>query len=98
MIVTGRTVDAAEAERMGIVSRLFAPEDLDAGVLELATSIAGYTSYGLRNTKEVMWHNLDTNNMAAAIALENRNQDLANKDEEVRAYMRAYAARQAGRR
>jgi enoyl-CoA hydratase len=39
-----------------------------------------------------MWHNLDTNNMAAAIAMENRNQDLANKSEEVRAYVRAYAA------
>ena len=39
-----------------------------------------------------MWHNLDTNSMAAAIALENRNQDLANKHEEVRTYMREYAA------
>jgi enoyl-CoA hydratase len=40
-----------------------------------------------------MWHNLDTNNMAAAIALENRNQDLANQNDEVRAYMQGYAAR-----
>ncbi len=33
-----------------------------------------------------------TNSMAAAIALENRNQDLANKTDEVRDYMQAYAA------
>ena len=39
-----------------------------------------------------MWHNLDTNSMAAAIALENRNQDLANKQDEVVTYMREYAA------
>jgi enoyl-CoA hydratase len=98
MIVTGRAVPADEAERMGIVSRVVPDEALWEEAVALATTVAGYTTFGLRNTKEVMWHNLDTDNMAAAIALENRNQDLANKDEEVRAYMRAYAARQAGRR
>ncbi|HEY6623729.1 MAG TPA: enoyl-CoA hydratase-related protein [Acidimicrobiales bacterium] len=92
LIVTGRTVDAAEAERMGIVSRVVSDEDLFAEALSMASGIAGYTTHGLRNTKEVMWHNLDTNNMAAAIALENRNQDLANQSEEVRSFMRAYMA------
>ena len=90
MIVTGRTVDAAEAARIGLVSRVVPDADLWDEALAVATTVAGYTTFGLRNTKEVMWHNLDTNNMAAAIALENRNQDLANKDDEVRAYMRAY--------
>src|SRR3954466_10144325 len=56
MIVTGRTVDAVEAERMGIVSRVVGDDALDGEMLELAATIAGYTSYGLRNTKEVMWH------------------------------------------
>lgn len=92
MIVTGRTVDALEAERMGIVSRVVEDDQLGDEVLALAAGVATFTSFGLRNTKEVMWHNLDTNNMAAAIALENRNQDLANKSDEVRAHMRAYAA------
>ena len=92
LIVTGRTVDAAEAEHMGIVSRVVNDEELWAEALSMASGIAGYTSHGLRNTKEVMWHNLDTNNMAAAIALENRNQDLANHSEEVRSFMRSYMA------
>ena len=92
MIVTGRTVDAVEAERMGIVSRVVPDDDLWAESLSLASGVAGYTAHGLRNTKEVMWHNLDTNNMSAAIALENRNQDLANQNEEVRSFMRAYMA------
>jgi enoyl-CoA hydratase len=90
--VNGRTVDAPEAERMGIVSRVVPDEDLWTEALALASGIASYTAHGLRNTKEVMWHNLDTNNMAAAIALENRNQDVANHNEEVRAFMRAYMA------
>jgi len=92
MILTGRTVDAVEAERIGIVSRVVPDDDLWAETLSLASGVAGYTAHGLRNTKEVMWHNLDTNNMAAAIALENRNQDLANQNEEVRSFMQAYMA------
>jgi enoyl-CoA hydratase len=95
MIVTGRTVAADEAGQMGLVSRVVPDDQLWDEALALATTIAGYTTFGLRNTKEVIWHNLDTNNMAAAIALENRNQDLANRSDEVRAYMRSYAARRA---
>src|SRR4051794_33637325 len=90
LIVTGRTVDAAEAERMGIVSRVVSDDALLDEALSIATTVAGYTSYGLRNTKEVMWHNLDTNNMAAAIALENRNQELGGHTPEVREYMASY--------
>ncbi|HZQ56536.1 MAG TPA: enoyl-CoA hydratase-related protein [Acidimicrobiales bacterium] len=97
MIVTGRAVAADEAERMGIVSRVVPDEALWDEAMGIASTVAGYTTFGLRNTKEVMWHNLDTNSMAAAIALENRNQDLANTQEEVRSYMRAYAARRTGR-
>ena len=97
MILTGRTVESDEAERMGLVSRVVPDEALWDEALAIATTVSGYTRFGLRNTKEVMWHNLDTNNMGAAIALENRNQDLANKTEEVTTHMRAYAApRRAG--
>ena len=90
MIVTGRTVHAEEAERMGIVSRVLADDVFWDETLALAQQIAGYTKYGLRNTKEVMWHNLDTNNMAACIALENRNQELGGHSTEVREFMDAY--------
>lgn len=90
MIVTGRTVDATEAERMGIVSRVVPDDALTGEMLDLAGAIAGYTSYGLRNTKEVMWHNLDTPNMAACIALENRNQELGGHAPEVQEFMGSY--------
>ena len=96
LIVTGRTVDAGEAERMGIVSRVVADDALSDEVLGVAETVAGYTSYGLRNTKEVMWHNLDTNNMGAAIALENRNQELGVHSAEVQEFMRAYRGRTVG--
>jgi enoyl-CoA hydratase len=92
LIVTGRTVDAEEAERMGIVSRVVADDALMDEAMAIASTVAGYTSYGLRNTKEVMWHNLDTNNMAAAIALENRNQELGGQTQEVKDFMSNYMA------
>jgi enoyl-CoA hydratase len=64
--------------------------------IALASQIAGYTAVGLRMTKEVMWANLDAPNMAAAIALENRNQTIAGRDPEVQAYMDAYMALRRG--
>ena len=53
-------------------------------------SVAGYTSVGLRMTKEAMWANLDATDLMSCLALENRNQDLAGQSEEVRAYMGRY--------
>jgi enoyl-CoA hydratase len=93
MIVTGRVVDATEAERMGLVSRVVLDDELAGAALDLASSVAGYTSFGLRRTKEVMWHNLDASSLAAAIAMENRNQELGAQDPEVLAFMQEYGSR-----
>lgn len=91
LIVTGRSIDVDEAERMGFVGRVVDDADLVAEALATATSVAAHTSFGLRRTKEVMWHNLDAASPAAAIALENRNQELAAQHPEVAEHLRAYA-------
>jgi enoyl-CoA hydratase len=96
LIVTGRTVDAAEAERLGLVSRVVADDALLEEAIGLASTIASYTAVGLQMTKEVMWANLDAPNMVAAIALENRNQKLAGSTAEVQSYMDAYRAPRKG--
>jgi enoyl-CoA hydratase len=93
MMLTGRTIDAFEAERIGLVSRVVPDDRLWAEATGLVDSIARYTTFGLRNTKEVMWLNLDVDSLPAAIALENRNQELAVSDDEVRTYMGEYARR-----
>jgi enoyl-CoA hydratase len=96
LIVTGRTVDADTAEHLGIVSQVFDDDGFLDAALEMAGGIAAYTGIGLRMTKEVMWANLDTPSMAACIALENRNQEIAGKSSEVQEFMRTYSGRVTG--
>jgi len=91
LMVTGRTIDAAEADHLGLVSRIFPDDGFEAAALEVAETVAGYTSYGLRATKEVMWANLDAPSLAAGLALENRNQEMGAAHPEVQAYMAEYA-------
>jgi enoyl-CoA hydratase len=93
MIISGRVVDASEAERIGLVSRIVDDDALHNEALKLAEAIAGYTTFGLRRTKEVLWHNLDAQSLGAALAMENRNQELAVHEPEVLEYMRAYGER-----
>ena len=93
MIVTGRKIDAEQAERWGLVTQLLDDDGFADAAFDVARGIAAYTSVGLRWTKEAMWHNIDTNDMAACIALENRNQMMAGATDEVREYMAAYATR-----
>lgn len=54
---TGRLLDAAEAERLGLVNRVIHTSDanaIDAAVRELATTIARNAPLTLRATKEMV--------------------------------------------
>ena len=89
MIVTGREVDAARAERIGLVSEIV--PDAYEGALALARTVAAYTQVGLVMTKEVIWNNLDASSIEQCLQTENRNQAIAARTPEVQEYMRAYA-------
>jgi enoyl-CoA hydratase len=54
MILTGRMMDAAEAERSGLVARVVSPERLFDEALEAATQIAGYGKSSLLLAKEAL--------------------------------------------
>ncbi|WP_420473623.1 enoyl-CoA hydratase/isomerase family protein [Noviherbaspirillum sp. ST9] len=77
LMLTGRPVDAEEAARIGLVS---AVAD-DASLIERARSMAGdilrNSPYSVRQTKRLMWANLEAPSLDAAIELENRAQVLA---------------------
>ncbi|MEW5736146.1 MAG: enoyl-CoA hydratase-related protein [Thermodesulfobacteriota bacterium] len=48
MMLTGATITAREALEMGMVTRLFAPEELDAAVDEVLQKLAGKSPIGMR--------------------------------------------------
>lgn len=90
IILSGRDVDAHEAERMGLVSRVVPDQVLLEHTYALAEQICGYSPHGVSMTKRVLWSNLETSSLEAAIELENRNQLLVrmttnNLDEAIRA-------------
>jgi enoyl-CoA hydratase len=74
VILSGREVDAAEAERIGMVSRVLPDAELMDAALSVAAEICGWSPHGVAMTKKVLWSNLETGSLAAAIDLENRNQ------------------------
>jgi enoyl-CoA hydratase len=96
LILSGRAIDAAEAERMGLVSQVVDDDALADRALGYATVMAGYTRTGLVLTKEVLWHNVDNPSMTAAIAIENRNQALASRTADVQEFMDAYRRHTTG--
>lgn len=74
LMLTGRFVEAEEAERIGLVSRVVEPEVLLDTALDLARSIAAHSPFGVRMTKQVMWSQLEIPSQVAGIDLENRTQ------------------------
>jgi enoyl-CoA hydratase len=72
LLLTGRVVQAEEAVRIGLVSRL--ADDVLAEALATAGRMAGFSPYGLAMTKDVLWANLEIGSLAAAVELEDRNQ------------------------
>ncbi len=77
ILLTGRTVSAQEAERIGMVSRLAqSAEMLMEEAMQVARAMLGKSPVGLRLTKETLNLNLNAPSLEAAIELENRNQSM----------------------
>jgi len=74
MLLTGRRIDAPEALRMGLVSRIVPDDQILECALEIAAGMCQFSPYGVQMTKQVVWANLENTSLAAAIELEDRNQ------------------------
>ena len=59
MMLTGRDVDAAEAERIGLVSRQVPGQALLEVCYQLAARIAAFSRPGVELTKRTLWSGLD---------------------------------------
>jgi enoyl-CoA hydratase len=76
ILMTGRAVEADEADRIGLASCLAGESDLMDKAMATAHQLLSKTSFGLRMTKAAMRQNLDATSLETAIAFENRNQSI----------------------
>ena len=70
IMLTGRDVDAEEAQRIGLVSRTVAGDALLDTCYEIAEGIIGFSRVGVELTKRMMWSSLDAASMHAHMAHE----------------------------
>ncbi len=59
MILTGETIDAEEAYRLGLVNKVVPPEELMSTVMSMAREMASKSSIALRYTKEAVYQGMD---------------------------------------
>jgi enoyl-CoA hydratase len=65
IMLTGRDVDAAEAERIGLVSSVVSGDALLETCYSIAERIIGYSRVGTEVTKKMLWSSLDASSLTA---------------------------------
>ena len=94
MIFTGDVIDAAEAERLGIVSRVVAPEELMPAAYELARRIAAGPPVAIRLAKRSIYANSELD-LRAALRVEIMAQNICFETEDATEGIRAFGEKRA---
>jgi enoyl-CoA hydratase len=90
LLLTGDFIDAARAERCGLVSRVVPDDELDTAAREMAQRMLRNAPLALRLTKEALKLNVDAPSLEHAIAMEDRNQALTAGTRDFREGVRAF--------
>ena len=93
LMLTGRIIDATEADAIGLVTRVVPDDQLLDSALETASLIAANSPWGVRMTKEVAWSALEVGSLQAGIDMENRTQILSSFTADSREAMTAFLAK-----
>jgi enoyl-CoA hydratase len=93
LLLTGRFVQADEAERIGLVSKVVGDGEVLDAALGLADLIVANSPFGVWMTKEVMWSQLEVPSLTAGIDLENRTQIVATFTEDHPEALRSFLER-----
>ena len=67
IMLTGRDVDAADAERIGLVSRTVPRDDLFDTCYEIADRIMGFSRVGVEITKKMLWSSFEAGSLQGHI-------------------------------
>ena len=90
LLLTGRRIDAHEALRMGLVSRVVPDGSVLEEALSIARRICEFSPYGVAMTKDILWVNLETTSLDSAIEIEDRNQLMLGFTENLPEAIRAF--------
>jgi enoyl-CoA hydratase len=74
IMLTGRDVDAREADRIGLVSRVVAQAELLPACYELAERVNGWSRAGVELTKRQLWNSLDATSLQSHMDAEGTSQ------------------------
>jgi enoyl-CoA hydratase len=97
LLLTGNFIDAARAEKLGLVSRVVPDADLEKAARELAGDMLRNSPLGLRLTKECLNMSLDAGSLEQVVAMEDRNQILCAQTDDVREGVRAFLEKRPAR-
>jgi enoyl-CoA hydratase/carnithine racemase len=91
LVLLGARIDAAEAERVGIVNKVVPPDELDGAVAEWAAQLAGRSPLALRLGKDAM-HRQQDMGLTDALAYLQHTLTLALSTEDLREGIDAFFA------
>lgn len=91
-VYTGRTMDAVEAERNGLLNRLVEADELIPAALEMAGQIRRNSPGGVQMSKRALHANMEIGSYAAALELENRGQALLTRTADMAEALEAFRA------
>jgi enoyl-CoA hydratase len=97
LILTGKFINAARAEKLGLVARVVPDADLEAAAAEDVDLMLTTSPLGLKLSKEALNMNIDAGSMEAAIAMEDRNQILVAQTEDFREGVAAFLGKRRPR-
>ena len=89
LILTAKTINAAQAKEIGLVSHVYAPEELMDKALELANAIAANAQVAVRQSKAAIRRGLQTD-MSTGVAYESEAFGLCFATEDQKDAMKAF--------
>jgi enoyl-CoA hydratase len=93
LLLTGRTFDAAEAHRIGLVVAVVDDGTVVDAALAKAREIMQNTPWGVALTKATMWSTLEVAGLHAAVDMENRTQVMTTVTADSKEAQRAFVER-----
>lgn len=97
ILLTGRFVSADEAAAIGLINRVVPANALIDQALAMAAAIAANSPFGVRLTKRVLHQNVDAPSLSAALEVENRNQVLTTRTQDMVEALAAFREKRAPR-